>query len=85
MFEMRILHIVLALLFLLTLYVTADDVRDKEWCITNRDKYEIKPGKSFGKLPVNMHSQYLNMKCHRFFCKPHPMAGKGVYDCEPLE
>ena len=25
-----------------------------------------------------MHKQYLNAKCHRFFCEPHPLAGRGV-------
>lgn len=65
--------------------VLADDAKDKEWCITTRDKYDIKPGKSFGNLPVSMHNQYLKVKCHRFFCKPHPLADKGVYECEPLD
>eukprot|EP01038_Epipyxis_sp_PR26KG_P004962 gene4962-6937_t len=47
-------------------------------------KYNIEPGKSFGKLPNHLHEQYLSAKCYRYFCKPHPLAGKGVFDCEPL-
>ncbi len=59
--------------------------RDKKWCIEARMNYDIIPGKSFGKLPFSEHNRYLRARCYRFFCKPHPMAGKGVFDCEPLE
>ena len=57
----------------------------RSWCFKMKEEYSITPGKSFGHLPQELHAQYLNAKCHVFFCKPHPMAGKGVYDCEPLE
>lgn len=59
--------------------------KDKSWCIQMRDKYQIEPGRSFGSLPREMHNLYLQARCHRFFCKPHPLAGKGVYKCEPLD
>jgi hypothetical protein len=59
--------------------------RDKKWCFEARMNYDIIPGKSFGKLPFSEHNRYLRARCYRFFCKPHPMAGKGVFDCEPLE
>jgi hypothetical protein len=58
---------------------------EEQWCIEKRDQYGIQPGKSFGTLPENMHNEYLAARCYRFFCKPHPRAGKGVFDCEPLE
>jgi hypothetical protein len=45
------------------------------------------PGKSFGLLPGHLHKEYLNMRCHVFFCKPHDrqISGKGFFDCEPLD
>lgn len=57
---------------------------DREYCFEAKRKYNILPGKSFGTLPYEQHAPYLRARCHRFFCKPHPMAGKGVYECEPL-
>ena len=59
--------------------------RGREWCLSMRKTYGITPGRSFGRLPQELHAQYLSARCHVFFCKPHPMAGRGVYDCEPLE
>lgn len=64
-------------------YVADGEV--KEWCVNMRDTYNIIPGQSFGSLPQHMHAKYLKAACHRFFCKPHPLAGKGVYKCEPLD
>eukprot|EP01041_Mallomonas_annulata_P010266 gene10266-21423_t len=54
------------------------------WCKEMRAKYNIQPGQSFGDLPVHLHRTYLDAECHRYFCKPHPKAGKGVFPCEPL-
>ena len=56
----------------------------KSWCELMKNKYEVIPGKSFGTLPNTLHGLYLSAKCYEHFCKPHPMAGKGVFDCEPL-
>ncbi len=60
-------------------------IGSKEWCVDIRTTFDIVPGKSFGKLPFSMHEAYLQAKCYRYFCKPHPMAGKGVFDCVPLD
>lgn len=49
------------------------------WCRKMRIKYEVVPGKSFGKLPFHLHAQYLSAKCYEHFCKPHPLAGKGIF------
>ena len=54
-------------------------------CKQMRTDYDIKPGKSFGSLPVSQHNSYLRLQCHRFFCEPHPLAGKGVFDCIELK
>ncbi|RYG97258.1 hypothetical protein EON65_53160 [archaeon] len=62
-----------------------DEASEKKWCFDMRDKYSIIPGKSFGTLPVKEHSTYLKASCYRFFCKPHELAGKGVFECEPLD
>ena len=61
------------------------DQQQRQWCIEMRHKYNILPGKSFGNLPFHQHEAYLRAKCFRFFCKPHPLAGKGVFDCEPID
>jgi hypothetical protein len=58
--------------------------QDRQWCFAAREKYGIIPGKSFGTLPFSEHNTYLKARCYRFFCKPHPLAGKGVFECEPL-
>eukprot|EP00607_Mallomonas_marina_P000737 CAMPEP_0182432336 /NCGR_PEP_ID=MMETSP1167-20130531/55572_1 /TAXON_ID=2988 /ORGANISM="Mallomonas Sp, Strain CCMP3275" /LENGTH=114 /DNA_ID=CAMNT_0024619717 /DNA_START=346 /DNA_END=690 /DNA_ORIENTATION=+ len=55
------------------------------WCKEMKSKYNVKPGQSFGDLPVRLHATYLNAKCYRYFCKPHPKAGKGVFPCEELD
>lgn len=61
-----------------------DNMPVKDWCFRTRNKYNIVPGKSFGSLPQHMVHKYLLAECFRFFCKPHPLAGKGVFECEPL-
>ena len=62
-----------------------DNVIDnKGYCERMRKEYSILPGKSFGSLPKRLHAEYLHAACHRFFCEPHPKAGKGVFDCVPL-
>ena len=49
------------------------------WCRMMRSKYDVLPGKSFGKLPFNLHAQYLSAECYKHFCKPHPLVGKGKF------
>lgn len=61
-----------------------DDTVAREWCIEIKEKYGIIPGQSFGTLPKAMETKYLRAKCFRFFCEPHPKAGKGVFKCIPL-
>ena len=58
---------------------------EETWCNNIREKYGVIPGKSFGNLPSELHRTYLLRKCYRFFCEPHPMAGKGVFECVPLK
>ena len=62
-----------------------DDSRNREYCFMMQKKYNIVPGASYGQLPVSMHKEYTNVKCCRFFCKPHPKCGNGGFKCEPLE
>ena len=57
----------------------------KIWCYVMKEKYSIIPGQSFGNLPQNMHKQFMHARCDRYFCKPHPMSGKGRFVCEPLD
>ena len=61
------------------------DEEQKQWCFEMKKQYNILPGKSFGTLPFHEQDAYLKARCYRFFCKPHPLAGKGVFECEPLE
>ena len=56
----------------------------KIWCFVMKDKYQIIPGQSYGNLPATMHKQFSHARCDRYFCKPHPMSGKGKFTCEPL-
>lgn len=58
---------------------------DEAYCRSTRLAYNVEPGKSFGTLPVSMHKKYLAARCYRYFCEPHAMAGKGVFDCAPLK
>lgn len=84
------------LLFILCLYFfifssnffevqSISDEEQKQWCFDMKKQYNIIPGKSFGTLPFNQQDGYLKARCYRFFCKPHPLAGKGVFECEPLD
>lgn len=79
----------LIILVLFMVAVAANNVDDenneKKWCFDMKEKYSIIPGKSFGTLPVHEHNTYLKARCYRFFCKPHELAGKGVFECEPLD
>ena len=58
---------------------------DEDNCVKMRTEYKIEPGKSFGQLPSSLHGQYLALRCYRFFCEPHELAGKGVFPCTPLK
>lgn len=53
---------------------TIETNKDKALCASMLIKYSIKPGKSFGTLPTNLHDTYLNLKCYRFFCAPNPLG-----------
>lgn len=55
----------------------------RRYCIDMKETYHIVPGKSFGDLQKNMWRLYMDRNCDRFFCKPHPMSGRGSYDCIP--
>ena len=68
---------IFVILALLTAPYAAEEnvAKVKLWCKEMRVKYSIEPGRSFGNLPVELHNKYLNAKCFRFFCKPHPKAG----------
>lgn len=65
--------------------VSASEGGVEAWCVDIRDKYAVLPGKSFGTLPTEMHKVYLHRRCDRFFCEPHALAGKGVFECVPLK
>jgi hypothetical protein len=56
--------------------------KTKDWCFTVKDRYDIMPGQSFGKLPKNYHNQYLESKCDQYFCKKQ---GIGKFKCQHLE
>lgn len=75
---------VIFLFITLSFVVYAYKSPEELWCVQKKEQYNIEPGKSFGTLPLGQHKMYLDAKCYRFFCKPHPKAGKGVFDCEPL-
>jgi hypothetical protein len=64
--------------------VENNELESKSWCQKMKVAYHIQPGQSFGELPSSKHKEYLDHKCYRFFCKPHPLAGKGVFPCEAL-
>ena len=61
---------------------TSNSRRNK--CFAFKDKYKVIPGRSFGLLPTQLHEVFLALRCDEFFCEPHPMAGKGSYDCVQL-
>lgn len=68
------------LISLVAVVLCSDEVNSTStlnWCRKMRSKYDVLPGKSFGKLPFNLHAQYLSAKCYIYFCKPHPLAGRG--------
>ena len=58
---------------------------EASYCQATRKTYNVEPGRSFGTLPVSMHKRYLAARCYRYFCEPHELAGKGVFDCVPLK
>lgn len=62
-----------------------NEAKEKEWCFSMKEQFGIDPGQSFGTLPVQRHNEYLNARCYRFFCKPHPRAGNGKFKCESLD
>jgi len=56
----------------------------KIWCFVIKQKYNIIPGQTFGNLPKNMHKQFVQANCDRYFCKDNPLSGKGKFVCEPI-
>ena len=56
---------------------------EKQTCFDMRTKYSIEPGESFGTLPSSMHSDYLKLRCYRFFCEVNSKVGKGKFICIP--
>jgi hypothetical protein len=58
--------------------------KEEELCDELKSKYSVIPGSSFGSMPIVDQDVYLKSQCDRFFCEPHPKAGKGVYDCVPI-
>lgn len=58
--------------------------KDEFYCKEMKAKFNIEPGQSFGSLPFEKHSEYLQARCYRFFCEPHEMAEKGKFPCKPL-
>jgi len=56
----------------------------RAYCLEQKERFKVVPGRSFGNLPFKDHNAYLKAKCHRYFCLPHVMAGKGVFECQPI-
>ena len=83
--SVRILALGIMLSLVVAILSSADNDANSSstlnWCRKMKIKYEVVPGKSFGKLPFHLHAQYLAAKCYEHFCKPHPLAGKGILIC----
>ena len=56
----------------------------KQKCHKLRKSHQVKPGRSWGSMNVTLQDLWMKMKCDEYFCKKNAMAGRGVYNCEPL-
>jgi hypothetical protein len=54
-------------------------------CRNLRKTHKVRPGVSWGSMNRELQDLWIKMKCDQFFCKPHQLAGKGIYNCVPLE
>jgi hypothetical protein len=53
-------------------------------CKMWKKKFNVRPGQSWGSLTTEQQNQWMSWNCDEFFCKPHHLAGKGVYKCEKI-
>jgi hypothetical protein len=57
---------------------------EKRDCLKLLKNGKVTPGTSFGSLNDEEIAKWLSMQCDQYLCKPHPLAGKGIYTCELL-
>jgi hypothetical protein len=57
----------------------------KKQCKNLRKAHRVKPGVSWGTLTRQQQDLWVKLNCDKFFCQPHKLAGKGIYECVPLE
>ena len=60
------------------------DADDAAWCTERHDNDRVAPGTSWGTLSKPAQLEWMRRGCDRFFCRPDPKAGRGVYTCRPL-
>jgi len=66
------------------LFNNTDFVQNKR-CRTMRRAHKVKPGVSWGTMNREQQDLWIKLNCDQFFCKPHQLAGKGIYKCISLE
>ena len=50
-------------------------------CTHDLDRYNVKPGTSWGGMDVNEQGLWMKSRCDRFYCKQDPLEGEGIYTC----
>jgi hypothetical protein len=59
-------------------------VSHRRKCKALRNRYQVKPGVSWGDMGPELQQQWMDLRCDQFFCEPDPKEGRGVYKCIPL-
>jgi hypothetical protein len=61
--------------------------KDKRVCTSMRANYNVKPGVNWGLMDSkkDLQDRWIALNCDKFFCQKHKLAGKGIYQCLPLE
>jgi hypothetical protein len=61
--------------------------KDKRTCTSMRANYNVKPGVNWGLMDAkkDLQDRWITLNCDKFFCQKHKLAGKGIYQCLPLE
>ena len=56
----------------------------RDECLDLRERYDVRPGRSWGRLDKAGQARWLELACDQYLCEPHRQRGRGVYDCAPL-
>jgi hypothetical protein len=56
----------------------------KMQCKTMKNKFNVRPGTSWGSMTASQQEYWMKIRCDVFFCKADKKQGRGSYNCISL-